>query len=206
MADGGEPNRFPESKLKNRLLNLGLKEFLEPIVMEGAKGSRALEARGLPFRFLTQWDEAVPARAYDLTRFRADEESELNVYALHRLSKGEDKTLSDWHTAKAKLYLELQNIILLLGKSNRDGRRSQICRIFAFSKLADVAFLTQSAVSLLGEQLGTGIKVGFLFTDTFMPGSKVRPFSNNLIIDFHPGRNCDSSDPYNFYAMHELLN
>src|SRR5260370_41135077 len=164
MADGGEPNRFPESKLKNRLLNLGIKEFLEPIVMEGAKGSRALEARGLPFRYLTQWDEAVLAMAHYLSRFRADEGSELNVYAMHRLSKGEDKTLSDWQTAKAKWYLELQNIILLLGRLSES--RSQICRIFAFNKLDDIAFLTQSAVSLLVEQLGTGIKVGFLFTDT----------------------------------------
>lgn len=209
MKDVEESRRFPKARLRNRLLNLGLKEFLEPIIEDRVEDKcvhrRALEARGLPFRYLSQWDEAILAMAHYLSRFRADEGSELNVYALHRLSKGEDKTLSDWQTAKAKLYLELQNIILLLGKTNNGGRRSQICRIFAFSKLADVAFLTQSAVSLLGEQLGTGINVGFMFTDTFKKDSKIRPVSNNLIIEFHPGPNGDARDPFDFYSMHEIL-
>jgi hypothetical protein len=203
MENIDESNRFPQLKLKNRLLNLGLKQFLEPIDEKGVQPRRALEVYGLPFRFVTQWDEAILALAHFLNRFREEEKSELHVYAMHRLAKGEDKTLSDWHTAKAKLYLELHNIILLL--NDIGGRKAQISRIFAFSKIADVAFWTQSAVSLLAEQVAAGIKVGFLFTDTFPRDEVIGEISNNLLIDFRPHSQNQASHQFHFYAMHELV-
>jgi hypothetical protein len=209
-----EDQQFPKLKLKNRLINVGLKELLDGIedgqdrqwVLEQyglPRSGRALEVYGLPFKYITQWDEAALTLAHFLSRFRDEEGSSLDVYALHRLSKGEDKTLSDWQTAKAKLYIELQNMILLL--DGVGGRTATIKRIFAFSKIADIAFLTQSAVSLLSEQMAAGIKVGFLFTGTFKSDPPIGPISNGLIVNFKAGTGGDNKHLFNFYAMSELL-
>src|SRR6266850_359424 len=195
-----EDRRFPTNKLRNRLINIGLREFLDG-VKEQRRNGRALEVYGFPFKFISQWDEATLALAYFLSRFREEENSKLDVCALHRLSKGEDKTLSDWQSAKAKLYLELQNMILLL--NGVGGRKSRIRRIFAFSKIADIAFWTQSAVSLLSEQVAAGIGMGFLFVDTFKAYDEMDPISNGLIVNFHPAG--PTEHKFNFYAMHELL-
>lgn len=197
-----EDRRFPTKKLRNRLINFGLKEFLE--VFEHKTGSgRALEVFGFPFKFISQWDEATLALAHFLGRFRDEENSKLEICALHRLSKGEDKTLSDWQSAKAKFYLELQNMILLL--NGVGGRQSRIRRIFAFSKVADIAFLTQSAVSLLSEQMAAGIDIGFLFVDTFKGDPDMMPISNGLLVNFQPNSAEESDHQFHFYTMYELL-
>src|SRR5258706_6597684 len=134
-----EDKQFPHKKLRNRLINIGLKEFLDGIESDFDIGksnqetnqddsAKALEVYGFPFKFNSQWDEATLALGHFLNRFRREEKSTLEVCALHLLSKGEDKTLSDWQSAKAKLYLELQNMILLL--NGVGGRKSRIRRIF----------------------------------------------------------------------------
>jgi len=185
---------FPKGKIQNRLLNLGLREFLE----EGA-----IEKYGFPFRFLSQLDEAILALAYFLHRFK-DEGGKLSVYGLNKLSKGEVKTLSYWMSEKAKLYLEIQNMILLL--NGVEGRESQVTRIFAFKNISDMAFLTQSAISAISEQRASKIKIGFLFTDSFKSDKPVDPLSNTLVIHFEPknSKNHTSSLRPNFYELYEV--
>jgi len=207
--------RFPPKKLRNRLINVGLKELLDGVESDRAgigrsdhesenrHPPRALEVYGFPFKFTSQWDEATLALGHFLNRFREEENSKLEVSALHLLSKGEDKTLSDWQSAKAKLYLELQNMILLL--NGVGGRKSRIRRVFAFSKIADIAFLTQSAVSLLNEQIAAGIGIGFLFTDKFDSKDLRVPISNGLIVSFTPDPKKPADHKHHFYIMYELL-
>src|SRR5262245_51262357 len=83
---------FPPLKLENRLLNLGLEEFVDESI---------LQKRGFPFRFSSQLDEAIVVLAHFLDRFK-DEGGHLRIYAISRLLKG-DKELSYWHDAKTKL-------------------------------------------------------------------------------------------------------
>src|SRR5690349_8721488 len=92
MESTPENRRFPEKKLRNRLINLGLKDLLEGCPCENGGHERALEAHGFPFKFISQWDEATLTLAHFLGRFREEEGSKLEICALHRLSKGEDKT------------------------------------------------------------------------------------------------------------------
>jgi hypothetical protein len=184
---------FPKGKIQNRLLNLGLREFLE----EGA-----IEKYGFPFRLPSQLDEAILALAYFLHRFREDG-GKLSVYGLNKLSKGEAKTLSYWMSEKAKLYLEIQNMILLL--NGFEGRESKVTRIFAFKNISDIAFLTQSAISAISEQRASKIKVGFLFTDTFKSDVPIAPLSNTLIIHFEPkSKESTSTVRPNFYELYEM--
>ncbi|MDX6498517.1 MAG: hypothetical protein QOG23_1777 [Blastocatellia bacterium] len=191
---------FPPGKLKNRLSNLGIEEFVEG---EGVKKF------GFPFRLARQLDESILALAHFLHRFKKENGS-LKVYALNRVSKGEDKDLAFWKDAKAKLYLELQNLILLLGKedsqqssiSEKDKRTCEISRIFTFRKLPDLAFLTQAAINVLGEQSAAGIRIGFMFLDSF-DTKKILPVSDTLIIDYTPGE--PTPLRHNFYELYGLL-
>jgi hypothetical protein len=215
MQSTPEDQRFPQKKLRNRLINLGLQEFLDGIRVNDSLqrffevggqqcySGTALEVFGFPFKFTSQWDEATLALGHFLDRFRQEENTKLEVCALHLLSKGEDKTLSDWQSAKAKFYLELQNMILLL--NGIGGRQSRVRRIFAFSDIADIAFLTQSAVSLLSEQMAAGIGVGLLFTNTFKEDGKIVPISNALMVSFQPNPSEESDHEFHFYSMYELL-
>ena len=215
MQSTPEDQRFPTKKLRNRLINIGLQEFLEGIRVNDSLQrffevggqqcdlGTALEVFGFPFKFTSQWDEANLALGHFLGRFRQEENTKLEVCALHLLSKGEDKTLSDWQSAKAKFYLELQNMILLL--NGIGGRQSRIRRIFAFSDIADIAFLTQSAVSLLSEQMAAGIGVGLLFTNTFKEDREIVPISNALMVSFQPDPSEESDHEFHFYSMYELL-
>lgn len=184
---------FPEGKLQNRLLNLGLREFLE---------EETIQRYGFPFRFLSQLDEAILTLAYYLHRFK-EEGGKLHVYGLNKLSKGEDKTLSFWFSEKAKLYIEIQNMILLL--NGFEGRESKVKRIFTFKNIADIAFLNQSAISAISEQRASKIKIGFLFTDTFKSSMSIEPISNTLIINFQPQNvvNEEKKSP-NFYELYEV--
>lgn len=201
-----EDKRFPKLKLKNRLINLGLREFLDGIDQKGDT-RRALEAYGFPFKFVSQLDEAALALAYYINRFRHSGGT-LKVYGLNKLSKGEDKNLGYWQSAKAKLYLELQNLMLLLNgvKDKKSGIRwhSEVRRIFTFRELADLAFLTQSAASVLSEQLASNVKIGFLFLETFLNSPPIDPISNALIIEYVPPPPIDP-EKHNFYELHALL-
>lgn len=203
--------KFPDLQLKNRLINIGLREFLE-VTKHGKERGRALELFGFPFKFVTQLDEAILATAQFLSRFRDEEGSTLHLCALHRLSKGEEKSLAFWQSPKAKLYIELQNIILLLNEVG--GRTSTITRIFGFSKVEDIAFLTQPAISVLSEQLAAGIKIGFLFLDTFDNKgiNNIGPISNAVLFNFTPsskntGVSADlgSNEAFNFFALRGVL-
>ncbi|HEX6719505.1 MAG TPA: hypothetical protein VF088_20550 [Pyrinomonadaceae bacterium] len=184
--------QFPEGKLQNRLLNLGLREFLE---------GDTIQKYGFPFRFLGQLDEAILTLAYFLSRFK-QEGGTLTVYGLNKLSKGEDKTLSYWMTEKAKLYLEIQNMILLL--DGIEGRRSVVKRIFTFKNISDIPFLTQSAISAISEQRASRIKIGFLFTDTFRITPSIEPISNTLIVHYEPATKSESESKPNFYELFEV--
>ena len=55
----------PKGKLKNCLLNLGLKEFVAGF---GNTGRPAIQTRGFPFQFNNQLDEAILALAHFLNR------------------------------------------------------------------------------------------------------------------------------------------
>jgi len=214
-----EDRRFPTQELKNRLINIGLREFLEVSSYKNLRG-RALEMYGFPFKFVSQLDEAILATAQFLRRFSDEEGSTLNLYALHRLSKGEEKNLAFWQTPKAKLYIELQNIILLLNKVGE--RTSKISRILTFSKVEDLAFLTQPAISVLSEQLAAGINIGFLFLDSFETkgDQDIGPISNSVLLNFVPdpkrfepmnnGRFIESSrknmeQTFDFFALRGIL-
>lgn len=205
--------KFPTLELRNRLINIGLREFLEETKYDQEQG-RALELFGFPFKFVTQLDEAILATAQFLSRFRDEEGSTLNLYALHRLSKGEEKSLAFWQSPKAKLYIELQNIILLLNEVG--GRTSTITRIFTFSKVEDIAFLTQPAISVLSEQLAARINIGFLFLDTFenKGDQDIGQISNAVLIDFDsPSQKGNEVVPelpstkpaHNFFALRGVL-
>jgi nucleoside phosphorylase len=218
-----EDRRFPVLELETRLLNIGLREFLEEGEYRDNQGKRvqgrALDVLGFPFKFVSQLDEAILATAKFLRRFSDEEGSTLNLYALHRLSKGEEKNLAFWQTPKAKLYIELQNIILLL--NNVGERTSTISRILTFSKVEDLAFLTQPAISVLSEQFAARIKLGFLFLDTFeREGDEdIGPISNAVLLNFIPrptsspekpkGQETESSkEPertLDFYALRGVL-
>jgi hypothetical protein len=216
--------RFPIAELKTRLLNIGLREFLEVGEYRDTQGrrveGRALEVQGFPFKFVSQLDEAILATTQFLRRFSEQEGSTLNLYALHRLSKGEEKSLAFWQTPKAKLYIELQNIILLLNKVGE--RTSKINRIVTFSKVEDLAFLTQPAISVLSEQLAAGINIGFLFLDSFEKtgDQNIGPISNSVLLDFVPdlkksiaknnGRSIDrnvkdTEQSFDFFALRGIL-
>jgi nucleoside phosphorylase len=185
-------DRFPKGKLRNRLLNLGIDEFIQVERL-------AIEKYGFPFKFNSQLDEAILALAHFLDRLKRDGGA-LNVYSLYRPSEGEDKNLAYWQSAKAKLYIELQNLILLLNAV--PGRRSSIARILTFRSVTDLAFLTPSAISVLSEQLAAQIKLGFLFADSFEGNPEILPISNTLIIDFNPEFDHGRHD---FYVQYEYL-
>lgn len=198
--------RFPKQKLKNRLINLGLKEFLDGTPHE--TDSRALEIYGFPFRFVSQLDEATLVLAHYLNRFR-EYGGTLRVYGLNKLSKGEDKNLSYWQSAKAKLYLELQNLILLFNgaqdKKSGVTWNSQVTRIFTFRDLSDLAFLNQSAISVLSEQLASKIQIGFLFMESFRKEPLIEPISNTLLVEYLPPESSDERSRHNFYELHAIL-
>src|ERR1051326_1687890 len=69
IANLNDEKKIPKDKLKNRLINLGLREFLDHIDQEGDT-RRALEAYGFPFKFVSQLDEAALALAHYVNRFR----------------------------------------------------------------------------------------------------------------------------------------
>jgi hypothetical protein len=192
MAYVGE--NFPNGKLKNRLQNLGLEDF---VGQDGTFTGSIIARYGFPFKFTRQLDESVLVLAHFLDRFRKEGGS-LEIYALNRVSKGEDKNLSFWQDAKAKLYLELQNIILLL--NGIGGRTSKIRRIFTFRELSDLAFLTQAGINVLGEQVATGIDIGFMFLDVFTNRSGIEPISDTLIVNFEPKN--PPRDRHNFYELY----
>ena len=100
----------PDGKLENRLLNLGLEEFIRspPKATE-----KTLRKYGFPFKFNGQLDEVILVLAHFLDRFR-EEGGDLKVYLLNNFSSGDNADLFYWQNAKAKLYLELQNLILQL--------------------------------------------------------------------------------------------
>jgi hypothetical protein len=183
---------FPKGKLRNRLHNLGLKEFLE---------DGAIDKYGFPFRYLSHLDEAIITLAYYLHRFKKDGGT-LRIYGLHRLPKGEDKSLSPWASEKAKLYLEIQHMILLL--DGVAGRKSSIRRIFSFRDISDIAFLTQSAISVISEQRSAKIDIGFIFTETFRSSSPIDPISNMVIVDYEPAS--PGKIRPNFYELYDLPN
>jgi hypothetical protein len=193
---------FPEGKLRNRLLNLGLEEFVEA---SGTSGDFAVQRYGFPFKFNNQLDEAILVLAHFLDRFKK-EGGTLEIYSLNKLSKGQEKDLSYWQDAKAKLYLELQNIILLLDGTEFDGpdtkRRSRIKRIFTFREFSDLAFLSQAGINVLGEQLAAKIEIGFIFLNKFWKTKQIRPISNSLIINFSPAKS--PRERHNFYQLHEI--
>jgi len=187
--------RFPPKKLANRLINLGVREFIDK--------EPPIHTYGFPFKFVTHLDEAILAMAHYLHRFRRAG-GELKVYAINRLPKGEDKTLAYWQSEKARLYLELQNIILLLG--GFAGMKSEVSRIFAFRRMDDFAFLTQSAISAINEQAAIGIRVGLLFHESFRkstpwPGD----ISDTLLIDFQPAPARRPDGVHNFYQLRDML-
>jgi len=199
----------PPFKLENRLLNLGLQEFVD---------GNITQRHGFPFRFNNQLDEAILALAHFLDRFKS-EHGDLKIYAISRVSKGEDRNLAFWQDAKAKLYIELQNMILLLGERSKEPapppeveakedeetknertKTSEISRIFVFRELSDLAFLTQEGINVLSEQAALGIRIGFVFLDRFQ--DKTVPLSDGLIIDYSP----KPAKParHNFYELYNL--
>jgi nucleoside phosphorylase len=184
-------DRFPKGKLRNRLLNLGIDEFIQVDQL-------AVERYGFPFKFNSQLDEAILALAHFLDRLKKDGGT-LDVYSLYKPSEGEDKNLGYWQSAKAKLYIELQNLILLLNAV--PGRSASINRVLTFRSVTDLAFLTPSAIGVLGEQVSARIKLGFLFLDSFEGDLAVLPVLNTLLIHFTPRRR---DNRHNFYAQYEL--
>ena len=183
--------RFPSGKLRNRLLNLGIEEFIEVDRL-------TIDRRGFPFKFNSQLDEAILALAHFLDRLKTDAGS-LQVYSLYKPTEGEDKHLGHWQSAKAKLYLELQNLILLLNAV--PGRKSSIHRVLTFHSVSDLAFLTQSAIGVISEQLAAKIRLGFLFSDEYIDEPSILPIANMLIIDYTPEKD---DDRHNFYVQYEL--
>jgi hypothetical protein len=195
---------FPEDGLRNRLTNLGLKEFVDGDVSPSS-GQKVLAVTrfGFPFKFSSQIDEAILALGYFLERFVMQEESGLKVSAVSRLPKGQDKSLGYWQTAKAKLYMELQNLILLL--NGFGDRKSEVTRIFAFRQIEDLAYLTQPGMAALSEQVALGIKVGFLFLDSFEQHNQLEPhngqaetpliISNCLFVEFTPPQSQYATQP-----------
>ena len=82
---------YPVEMLTNRLLNMGLEEFLslEEVLSEDGTPSqrpRAFESQGFPFKFFSQLDEAIMALGYFLDRLKSDEGKgfTLQVYAINR--------------------------------------------------------------------------------------------------------------------------
>jgi len=75
--------RFPIGELKNRLINLGLREFLEIGHYKDFEGhiirGRALDVYGFPFKFVSQLDEAILATTQFLRRFSSEEGSTLSL-------------------------------------------------------------------------------------------------------------------------------
>jgi hypothetical protein len=193
---------FPKGKLKNRLLNLGLEEFVEGV---GDPKKPRIQISGFPFKFTNQLDEAILALAHFLDRFK-DEGGTLEVYALNRLTKGEERDLSYWNDAKAKLYLELQNIILLLNgvPGPMRNRVSSVKRVFTFTGLSDLAFITQAGINVLGEQLAAGVEVGAIFLDKLDKELRARmePLSNTLLVKFEPDLKEEAK--HNFYELFGL--
>lgn len=199
-------DRFPKGKLRNRLLNLGLEEFIEGIVSAGdgeaaPTAQLAVHRWGFPFRFLAQLDEAILVLAHYLNRFKREGGS-LKIHGLNLLSKGEHKTLSYWQSEKARLYIEVQNLILLL--NGLSERESSITRVFVFEDIDDLAFLAQPAISVINEQLASNIKIGLLFLNQFKKDDDIDAISNTLIVEYLP--QAPTPDRHNFYALHSLPN
>jgi hypothetical protein len=198
---------IPRKKLRNRLINIGLREFLEVVDAENGEKRLALQELGFPFKFLEQLDEAILALAHYLIRLK-DEGGTLKVFALNRLSKGEDKNLSYWQSEKARLYIELQNLILLLNDVRDDAsqpkRHSEVLRVMTFRNIDDIAFLTQPAINVISEQLAIGIQIGFLFLNETKQVKLPESLSNTLIIDYEPHVK-DTSHRFNFYALYRVL-
>jgi hypothetical protein len=202
IADLLKNSQFPEDGLKNRLTNLGLKEFVDGKV-DQSSGEKVLAVTscGFPFKFSSQIDEAILALGYFLERFVMQEGSHLKVSAISRLPKGQDKSLGYWQTAKAKLYMELQNLILLL--NGFGNRKSEVTRIFAFRQIEDLAYLTQPGMAALSEQIALGIKVGFIFLDSFdshnaqlnLPDNPQAEVRNCLFVEFTPPKSHYDTQP-----------
>jgi len=152
----------PVNKIKNRLAKLRMGEFL-------LDGPNPIERDGFPFFFVEYIDEAILAMANFLTRFLY-EGGTLNVLAINRIPLGAEKNLAFWRTNKARLYVEMQNLILLIGRdtfAKGSGRsyESTIKRIFVFRDISDFAYLDQSAINVLSELTDLGMELGFAFSD-----------------------------------------
>lgn len=203
----------PDGKLENRLLNLGLEEFIRSPAKETKRGLRKY---GFPFKFNGQLDEAILVLAHFLDRYR-DEGGDLKVYLLNNFSNGDNMDLFYWQSAKAKLYLELQNLVLQLDgltwtHKNEDGTdgpviksTSRIVRIFTFRNLVDIAYLNQPAISAMIEQLATGTEIGFLFSDTFKGNDSKKmtrtQFPATMFVAFRPAR--PSNHIYNVFLLQD---
>lgn len=206
----------PDGKLENRLLNLGLEEFIKHPTKDDEK---TLIKYGFPFKFNGQLDEAILVMANFLDRLR-DEGGDLKIYLLNNFSNGDNMDLFYWQSAKAKLYLELQNLILQLNglswtEKKKKGRTkgstlkctSRIVRVFTFRNLVDIAYLNQPAISAMIEQLATGTQIGFMFSDTFKHKGARRALGkqipNSIVVVFRPARKKRIHDVFLFQDQTE---
>jgi len=189
---------FPVGKLVNRLVNIGIKDLID-----GNKSN----SFGLPFKYVDHLDESTLALAYFVNRFRKEGGS-LKIHGSHRLQKGEDKTLSPWINERARLFLELQNILFLM--NGVDGREVEIKRVFILRDISDVAFFNQSAISVLSEQVSLGIEVGFLFLNDFgesrRDSAELRHIlSSSFTIEYTPAEPLASETENNFYFQGDTI-
>lgn len=191
-----ENKNFPPEELKARLIALGIKDILD---------GHEVGDFGFPSRYIDHLDESTLALYYFMKRFKREGGS-LKVYGIHRLKKGEDKTLASWINEQARLFIELQNMILLL---NGQNGKTEIHRIFVLKDVADLAFFNQSAINVISEQVSLEIKIGFLFLNEFdvtkddisVPWKRI--LSNSLIIEYEPKDHLDKQKP-NFYFLYDI--
>jgi len=188
---------IPRNELRQRLIGMGLKDVLD---------CQDNDQFGIPSRYIDHLDETTLALHYFLRRLK-NEGGELKIYGTHKLQKGDDKTLSPWVSERARLFIELQNMILLM--NSLQGRKAEIRRIFILQDISDVAFFNQSAINVLSEQASLGIKMGFIFQNEFGPDPSsstdwTNLLSSSLVIDYSPNNDVMVGLP-NFYFLYDIL-
>jgi len=201
---------FPPDELANRLNYMGVLELFEGTADaeaprnfdHGLPDGSPLALHGFPSRFYGVLDEAISALAYFLDKFKRAPGSTLNIYAIHVPPKGNESDLSMWQCSKAKLYLDLQYLILLLGRNNdrkkaQNPRIATIERYFVFKTPSDAAYLSQAAAAAIAEQSAMGIKTRIMLADSQCPDE----YTNTLAIEYLP--TTDGERDFNAYMLRE---
>jgi hypothetical protein len=162
----------------NRLKHLGLDKMLFHDDIQD------IIDNGFPFKYNSLLDEAILILHYFLKKQCDNPKSEIRIHCVHVPAKEEENSLSFWRSAKAGLYLDLQNIIIL------NNNKNTISRLFVFRNKTQFSQLESTGISVILEQENIKIKTGFIIVEDYSRIHGIQNLSslkNILIVELKNG-------------------